>query len=64
MDNIPLTYKDQYIIIHGYNDLIPEMWYPFKRGETAEDIYRKAIEKETTWRKLTGWNDDKKGDDL
>lgn len=64
MDNIPLSYKEQYILIHGYHDLIPEMWYPFKKGETAEDIYREAIERGITWRKLTGWNTDKTGNDL
>lgn len=62
--NLPLTYQEQYIMLHGYKDLIPARWFPLKKGQTVESIYKKAIEKGVTWRKLTGWNGDKTGNDL
>lgn len=60
---MPLTYQEQYIILHGYKDLIPYRWYTNDRKK-IENIYKRAIEQNKTWRELTGWNDDKKGNDL
>lgn len=64
MDNIPFSYREQYIMLHGYSDLLPVKWFYSDKYKSVEDVYRAAIENGVTWRKLTNWNEDKKGNDL
>lgn len=61
---IRMTYMEQYAIIHGYIDLIPEKWFYSKKYKSIEDVYKKCIETGKTWRELTGWNEDQKEDVL
>lgn len=64
MDKIPLSYQEQYILVHGYGDLIPNGWFSSKVYKSIEEVYKTALEKGITWRELTGWNEDMKGNDL
>ena len=64
MNEMPLTYQEQYILIHGYTDLIPVNWFYSDKYKSVEDVYRTAINNGVTWRELTKWNDDKSGSDL
>lgn len=55
---------DDYALLFGSNDLIPEAWFSSKKYKSIEEVYAECIKKHVTWRKLTGWNEDKKKDTL
>ena len=53
---------EQYTRIFGFSDLIPEQWFTSKKYKSVDQVYRECVKKHITWRKLTGWNEDKKKD--
>lgn len=42
----------------GPNDLIPAMWVDIPGYEKASDIYKECLERNITWRELTGFYGD------
>ena len=53
------TNQDKYIMLYGYDDLIPEKWFDSSKYKSVEEVYGACLEQEKTWRELTGWNKDK-----
>ena len=50
---------DEYIDIFGNNDLIPIKWFYSKKYKNIDQIYAECVKKGITWRKLTGWKEDR-----
>lgn len=57
-----MSEMEKYIILFGAKDLIPVRWFSSKKYKNVEEVYRECVKKGVTWRKLTGWNEDKKKD--
>lgn len=55
-------YQELYIEKYGYGDLIPIEWFNSSKFSSVEEVYNAALEQGITWRKLTGWNEDRKKD--
>lgn len=55
---------DDYILLFGSDDLIPEAWFSSKKYKNVEQVYEDCIKKNIPWRKLTGWHDDEKKNTL
>ena len=49
----------KYIMLFGMHDLIPEAWFSSSKYKSVDEVYAACVKKGVTWRKLTGWNDDK-----
>lgn len=56
---IKLTPMEEYIIMFGRLDLIPTKWFYSKKYNNIDQIYAECVKKGITWRKLTGWKEDK-----